>query len=147
MMSGVWTERSAAGFTLLEVLFVVFIVGLLTSLLAPRIGASLSSFEAVSQRRLIEDQLLQLPRRVRYIGRGLELPRDQGKKDIGDGAPALQLPEGWTADIQPPLVISPVGACSAAVIKLVCTDSPGASARYGIHEISCEIEKLADVAD
>ena len=88
MMSGVRTERSAAGFTLLEVLFVVFIVGLLTSLLAPRIGASLSSFEAVSQRRLIEDQLLQLPRRVRYIGRGLELPRDQEKKDIGDGAPA-----------------------------------------------------------
>lgn len=137
-------RRSAAGFTLLEILFVVFIVGLLTSLLAPRIGASLDSFEGVSQRRLIEDQLRQLPRRVRYAGRGLELPRDLKKKDIGDGAPALRLPDGWIIDVQPPLIISPVGACSATVINLTRVDNPGVSARYGVGEIDCEIERLAD---
>lgn len=144
MCSGSRLRWSAAGFTLLEILFVVFIVGLLTSLLAPRIGASLDSFEAASQRRLIEDQLRQLPRRVRYVGRGLELPRDLTKEDIGDGAPALRLPEGWAADMQPPLLVSPVGACSATVIRLTRADNPGASARYGVGEISCEIERLAD---
>lgn len=144
MMRELSMRRSVAGFTLLEILFVLFIVGLLTSLLAPRIGTSLDSFEAASQRRLVEDQFRQLPRRVRYVGRGLELPRDLKKQDIGDGAPALHLPEGWVVDIQPPLIISPVGACSAAVIGLTRADSPGDSVRYSVGEISCEIERLAD---
>lgn len=52
-----------AGFTLLEMLFVMLIVGLLTSLMAPRLGGNLEHFEALSQRQELEDQFLAIAKK------------------------------------------------------------------------------------
>ena len=128
-----------AGFTLLEMLFVMFIVGLLTSLMAPRLGANLDHYEALSQRKELEDQFRQLPRRARYVGRDVQLPRDLAVADIGDGAPALTLPEGWHFEAKPALLISSSGACSASKVSLKSDTDPQAGATYSVAEISCEL--------
>ena len=136
------SPNSKAGFTLLEMLFVMFIVGLLTSLMAPRLGANLDHFEALSQRKALEDQLRQLPRRTRYAGKKIELPKDLTLKDIGDGSPALLSSEGWTLSATPPLLISPSGSCSASVLELIFTKDPSVTTRYNVTELSCEITPL-----
>ena len=133
-----------AGFTLLEILFVIFIVGLMTALVAPRLGVNLDHFEALSQRKWLEDQITQLPRRVRYAGRALELPKDLGRTDLGDGAPVLELPAGWQLVVAPPLRISPSGACSASVLELRAEKDPGVNQRYQITELDCDLLVLPD---
>jgi len=131
-----------AGFTLLEMLFVMFIVGLLTSLMAPRLGANIDHFEALSQRKALEDQLRQLPRRTRYVSRKIELPKDLAEKDIGDGSPALLSEPGWTLKAEPPLLISSGGSCSASVLELISTKDPSVTTRYNVSEFTCEIIPL-----
>ena len=134
--------RKLMGFTLIEMLLVMLIVGLLTSLTAPRVAENLDSYEGASQQREIEDQLRQLPRRVRYVGKGLELPKDLIVSDLGDGSPALKLPAGWDIQFPVPLQISPRGACSSSSLKLVRDGDISGAAYYEVSEISCELKKL-----
>jgi len=133
---------SVAGFTLLEMLFVMFIVGLLTSLMAPRLGANIDHFEALSQRKALEDQLRQLPRRTRYVSRKIELPNDLALNDIGDGTPALLSAPGWTLKALPPLAISSSGSCSASVLELASAKDPSVTTRYSVSEFTCELIAL-----
>ena len=127
---------------MLEMLFVMFIVGLLTSLMAPRLGGNIDHFEALSQRKALEDQLSQLSRRIRYVGKGVELPKDVSLADIGDGKPAVSLPEGWSLKAAPALLISPSGACSASELELVSANDASVTTRYRVAELSCEISPL-----
>lgn len=136
------SRNLTAGFTLLEMLFVMFIIGLLTSLMAPRLGGNIDHFEALSQRKALEDQLRQLPRRARYAGRKIELPKDLVVADIGDGGPALSLVAGWSLRAEPPLLISPGGACSATVLELVSASDASVTTRYSVADLSCEIIPL-----
>lgn len=136
-------HQHSRGFTLLEMLCVMTIVGLLSSLIAPRIGSSLAKIEKSSQIKEIEDQIRILPRRVRYIGKPFELPRDLQLGDIGDGKPALSLPPGWRIVSTPPLLISSAGACSRASVQIV-SDDIGTTPRYEIAEIGCEIKAIQD---
>lgn len=123
----------------------MFIVGLLTSLMAPRLGGNIDHFEALSQRKELEDQLRQLPRRIRYVGRKVELPKDLSEADIGDGGgPVLTLPAGWRLTASPPLLISPAGACSASVLQLATVRDASVTTRYQVAELSCEIAALAN---
>ena len=69
-----------AGFTLLEMLVVLFIVGLMAGMVGPRFGAQIERLDRESRARQIEDQLQQLPRRVRLAGRSLILPKDIDRK-------------------------------------------------------------------
>lgn len=117
----------------------MFVVGLIVGLVGPRMGARLEQVERRSQRLDIEDQLRQLPRRVRLAGRNIELPKDQGLADLGDGARILDLPSGWVLEIQPPLVIAANGACSGATLLLIAPDE--LPLRYQIAEPTCELSQ------
>jgi type II secretory pathway pseudopilin PulG len=131
------------GFTLLEMLFVFFLVGLLVGLIAPRFGPRLDHMERVSQMQDLEDQLRQLPRRVRLAGRNIELPKDLGMTDLGDGAPVLNVPQGWTISFDPALMIAANGACSATSLAIVLGATDETTARYSIADLSCELSPLA----
>jgi prepilin-type N-terminal cleavage/methylation domain-containing protein len=132
-------ERHSAGFTLIEMLFVLFIVGLLVGLTAPRFAARIDHYEIFSQRQDIEDQLRQLPRRVRFAAKTIKLPDDLGVANLGDGEPVLRIPAGWTLSFSPSLVISRLGACSASEVQLQSVSMTEAAARYKIAELNCEL--------
>jgi type II secretory pathway pseudopilin PulG len=131
------------GFTLLEILFVLFISGLMIALVGPRIGGRIEAYEQNYQFQAIEDGLRQLPRRVRLMGKPLELPRDMALSDLGDGSPALTLPEGWRLTVAPPLRSSPLGACSGARISVTPVDT-GEPRDYDVAELSCELDRSQD---
>lgn len=129
----------SGGFTLLEMLFVLVIVGLLVGLTAPRFGAGIDRYEALSRRQALEDQIRQLPRRARLAATALELPRDLKAENLGDGSPALTLPDGWSIDFTPPLIISQLGACSASAITLTTPDTSEQAHRYQITDLTCDL--------
>lgn len=127
------------GFTLLEMLFVLFVVGLLVSLTVPRFAAGYQRRELLAQRADIEDQLRELPRRVRLSAHPLQLPSDLKLPDLGDGSVPLRLPPGWKIAFDPVLEISLLGACSASSVTLRPEAQPALSAQYRLAPISCEL--------
>lgn len=124
-------------------LFVMFIVGLIVGLTAPRLGAGIDRYELLAQRQSIEDQLRQLPRRARLVGRAIELPHDIKSGDIGDDHPALSIPSDWSITFSPPLVISRLGACSETEVQLQSAKDMSATQRYKLTEPACELLPLA----
>jgi len=132
----------SCGFTLMEMLFVLFIVSLLGGLIAPRLGYRIDHMEHVSQKRDFEDQLRQLPRRVRLAGRSVELPRDLEMTDLGDGAPVLNVPQGWSIIFKPQLLIAANGACSATALTITFPAADETSANYSVSNLSCELSSL-----
>jgi len=134
------------GFTLLELLLVLFIIGLLVALVGPRFGGYFEVYERHYQYREIEDGFRQLPRRARLASKSLVLPRDLSLTDLGDGMPPLALPEGWRLEITPPLLISPLGACSGARIDIFPASGEGtgvqeADRSYEVAELNCELKR------
>ena len=126
----------------MEMLLVMLIVGLLSSLIAPRFGDRYARTERASQRQGIEDQLRQLPRRARLLGRPIQLPDALALADLGDGHPPITLPAGWHITFDPPLNIGPNGACTATTITLAMDDktSPEASpTHHALTAPTCEL--------
>jgi prepilin-type N-terminal cleavage/methylation domain-containing protein len=132
------------GFTLLEILFVLFIGGLLVALVGPRFGGRMEAYEQDYRFRAIEDDLRQLPRRARLMGKPLELPRDLALSDLGDGRPALALPEGWQLTAAPALQISPFGACSGARVSVRPADVESSPRHYEIASPGCDLGRAPD---
>ena len=133
------------GFTLLEMMFVMFIVSLLIGLTSSRYSNSIERFSLRSERQALEDQIHQLPRRARMLARPVELPKDLTIKDLGDGQPALNIPEQWQLSFNPPLIIARSGACSESLITLRLKNDqqsePATIMRYTINEFSCDLSE------
>jgi len=130
--------RLVRGFTLLEIMFVIFVSGLLISLVAPRFGGRIELYEQHQQFKELESSLNQLPRRARQYAHAFELPRDISLEGFADGLPILKLPEGWNITFTPPLRISSLGACTHSKI-LVSVPPPGTDRYYSVAELSCEL--------
>ncbi|MBV6477092.1 MAG: hypothetical protein MOGDAGHF_02746 [Rhodocyclaceae bacterium] len=138
------SAHESAGFTLLEMLFVLFIIGLMAGLVGPRFGIQIERLERQSRAQEIEDQLHQLPRRARLAGQNLTLPKDL-RAELGDGLPVIFLPEGWTIQFEPPWLVAANGACSATQITLTPPGGDGeeeAPRRYKVAELNCEIAPI-----
>jgi len=135
-------SNASGGFTLLEMLFVLVVVGLLVGLTMPRFAAGLEQRELLAQRKMIEDQLRELPHRVRLNARPMQLPLDFNQADMGDGLPPLQLPKGWTITFMPPLEISILGTCSPSLASVSKSDSSNMDAAYRLEAITCELKPL-----
>jgi prepilin-type N-terminal cleavage/methylation domain-containing protein len=131
------------GFTLLEMLFVLVVVGLLVGLTVPRFAAGLEQRELIAQRADMEDQLRELPRRVRLTAHPIQLPQDMKLPNLGDGLPPLRQAAGWAIDFKPPLEISMLGTCSASSVLLTHAQSPGMDASYRIAPLNCELSPTA----
>lgn len=131
------------GFTLLEMLFVLVVVGLLVGLTVPRFAAGLEQRELIAQRASIEDQLRELPRRVRLIAHPVRFPEDLKLADLGDGLAPLRLPLGWKITFKPDLEISMLGTCSASSVLVTHPENPGMDSSYLITSLSCELSPTA----
>jgi len=131
--------RRIQGFTLLEVMLVLFISGLMIGLVGPRFSGYLETYERRYQFQEIEDGIRQLPRRARLSSKAVVLPRDLALTDLGDGLPPLKLPEGWRLESTPALLISPLGACSGARIAVFPDTGDEVARYYEIAELTCEL--------
>jgi general secretion pathway protein G len=118
---------SNRGFTLLEMMVVLAIVGLAAALVAPRVFRSVDAVTDGLATAAVADQLRQLPRRVRLLGRELDVTNASLQVKLVDGELPLELQPELRVTVTKPFSIAGSGVCTAGALVLsrVATDGEG----------------------
>lgn len=104
----------ARGFSLLELLVVLALIGMLTAVVAPRLQRTYDAIAGSGERDEVHRQLERLPLLARAAGAPIELL-------VGaDAALAarLALPQGWTVQLLEPVRVEASGACHTARLRV-----------------------------
>jgi general secretion pathway protein G len=109
---------ATAGFTLIEILVVLVILGFIAGLALPGLQRMMQSAQLASERSFILGELGNLGYRAYITGRPITLgePRQEG------GAPPFDLPEGWRLVFPKPISYRFNGLCSGGSVTLISPD-------------------------
>lgn len=105
---------SARGFSLLELLVVLALIGMLTAVVAPRLQRTYDAIAGSGEREEVHRQLQRLPLLARGAGERIEVA-------VGaDAALAarIALPEGWSVRLLEPVRVEASGACHSARLRV-----------------------------
>lgn len=100
------------GFTLLELVVVLSIIGLVTAMAAPSVLNSIGSWQRQTQVNALVDQLRGLPARARGSGKRIVIDNDAL---VGADAP-LRLAEGWSITAPAPWQVNANGVCQGGQV-------------------------------
>ena len=131
------TVRIVSGFTLIEILVVLAIVGMLAGIALPRLASIYSSVENSSQRRAIQDQIDGLGYTAYASGKPIVLTSSSSSAKETIDYP-LQLPIGWTVVVSKPLRYSSQGFCSGGALTI--GDPDGGTEAYRLQTPLCRLE-------
>lgn len=125
-------SRAARGFTLLEMLVVLVIMGMAVAVISPRLQNAYEAVARSGERADVVRQLQRLPLVARDRD-GIDLP--SGSTGL---AQLLKLPDGWSAVPEQPLRIESSGLCHAGIIA-VRRDGDPAPQRVALAEPDCQV--------
>lgn len=103
----------AAGFTLLELVVVLALLALAAGLAAPAGFRMMESRQEADLRERLLQRIGQLPMMARQQGRVLDVSTGTDDETAA-AARLLDLPEGWSVQLDAPLAVRANGACSSA---------------------------------
>ena len=124
--------RTARGFTLLEMLVVLVIMGMAVAVISPRLQNAYDAVARSGERADVVRQLQRLPLLARARD-GIDLPA--GSSKLGE---LLKLPDGWSAVPERALRIESSGACHASIIGLRHVGDQ-APQRVALAEPDCQV--------
>ena len=128
-----------AGFTLLEMIVVVTIMGLSLSFVAPRLTTWLDRLRSGSERQQFEDSLASLASDARRAGHTIFLRSvGPGIEKSKDDAP-IDLPRGWELQVEPPIAFRYDGLCTGGTVRLMF---PAGEASYRLAAPYCRLQQL-----
>lgn len=113
-----WTD--SRGFTLVEILVVLVVIGLIAGVAMPNMVKMLQSTERASQRATLLGEIAGLGYRAYLTGQPLtlgEAPAAGAKLQ-----PPFQIPKGWQLETPQPITYNFNGICSGGKIILVSPD-------------------------
>lgn len=125
------------GFTLLEVLVVLVIIGLLASISLPRLSSLFASVENSGQRRSIQDQIEGLGYQAYATGKPILLESSVAEKGVKTSYPLI-LPTGWGINVVKPVRYSPQGVCSGG--RLTIVDPSGGAEAFSLAAPQCKLQ-------
>lgn len=102
------------GFTLLEVIVVLAIMGLVAAVATPAVVRGIDSWRRQAQADAVMDQLRGLPARARAAGRPIEV----SDASLAGESPPLQVEAGWTLAVPEPWSVQANGVCQGGRVEL-----------------------------
>ena len=121
----------------MEVLVVLVIIGLLTSISLPRLSSLSASVENSSQRRSIQDQIEGLGYQAYATGKPILLESSVAEKGVKLTYP-LVLPAGWSINVVKPVLYSLQGVCSGGRLSIM--DPGGGVEAFSLAAPQCKLQ-------
>lgn len=131
--------RRQVGFTLLEVLVVLVLVGLLTALAVPNLQRLAQTVEAATRRDAVLSDIGALGYRAYVIGQSFELGPNTAAIVLRDGRPVLALPAGWRISSDSAVRYSFSGFCAGGSLNLQGPD--GSNDRLVLQPPLCRVQR------
>ena len=128
-----------AGYTLLEILFVLTLVGLVGSLVIPRVDVLYDRVALSSQREDALNALRSYPGRARSEGVLIDLSDAEGL-----GMLAESLGESWSITVSQGLRYLPNGFCTGGEVRL--THRAGSTWTYRLEAPYCAPKEVSDAS-
>lgn len=110
------------GFTLLELLVVMAVVGLMAALVAPNLQRLVGSIDRATRRDGVVADIAGLSYRAYVLGESFELSEARFGRVLRDGSPVLALPEGWKVTVARPIQFGFNGLCSGGEVVVRAPD-------------------------
>lgn len=120
-------STAKAGFTLLEMLFTLAIMGLTAALVMPRVRTAIASNGDHAEVFHFQRLMLDLRATAYHEERALKVVDTGQFKDDPDADPQLaeiKLDDGWSYRLSGPLTISPRGLCDVVTVDLFHNGRP-----------------------
>ena len=126
-LGGASVGRRAPGFTLIELVVVLVLVGLVAVLALPNVQRLYEGFTRQAEQGRILNQIAGLGREAMLRGQAFAVygsggesgEESSGGRVSGYASYALELPEGWELNLDRPLLVRPNGVCLGATMTLV----------------------------
>ncbi|MDE2407741.1 MAG: type II secretion system protein [Xanthomonadaceae bacterium] len=102
------------GFTLLEMIVVLALLGLVTAMVVPSMLRGIDSWRRQSAMDALLDQIRALPGVARASGKALLID----DKTLASNTPPLRIEEGWRLSAPVPLQVAGSGVCSGGELAV-----------------------------
>ena len=132
-------RRAEAGFTLIELVVAIAIVGMTLTFVLPRLAGWVDRLELSSAQGRFEDSVVGLGSEARRGGRTIFLRANRpGAPAAADEAP-IDLPRGWNLEARPPIAFRYDGLCTGGIVRLL---TPGGEKTYQLLAPYCRLQPL-----
>lgn len=129
------------GFTLLELLLVLAIMGLLAGIVLPQLQTMATRLEIANQRGDIRSAIEGLGYQAYASGKPIVLAGNYGLSDAKAPAP-FNLPQGWRVQVTKPVRYSVNGVCSGGGLVVLAPDQ-GREA-FALKPPRCQLESVEE---
>jgi prepilin-type N-terminal cleavage/methylation domain-containing protein len=125
------------GFTLIELVVVLAVVGLMVGFVLPRTAGWLDRLGVSSHQQRVEDALAEMAATARRSGHTISLSSSENTANArSDGA--IELPPGWALIVDPPIVFRYDGLCTGGTVRLTF---PGGESAYRLDPPFCRPQR------
>jgi prepilin-type N-terminal cleavage/methylation domain-containing protein len=121
--------RAVRGFTLIELVVVLALIGLLSAVVAPRLYNALVAVTTRTQLESLVAQLDLLAYRSFALGVPLQLDDKTFAKVLPDGEPVLAIPAGWRVATPRTINVALTGFCDGGTVNITAPDGASFTVR------------------
>ncbi len=132
------SQRADKGFTLIELVIALAIIGLGLSFVLPRMMAWVDRLAFSARQQQFEDALAELGSRARRSGRSVVLRSTDFAAHSNEPAP-IELPSNWSLTVEPPIAFRYDGICTGGKVRL---SFPAGEKSYRLQSPYCRPEAM-----